>query len=44
LPKDMKEKGSLSHIQVHLSLSDTKANAWQSQISHYFPRIVYRCW
>ena len=35
LHKD-KEKGNLPHIQAHLSLPDTKANASQSQKSLHF--------
>jgi len=36
LHKDKKEKGSQPHIQAHLSLPDTKANASQSQKSLHF--------
>jgi len=37
LHKDKKEKGNPPHIQAHLSLPDTKANASQSQKSLHFP-------
>jgi hypothetical protein len=36
LHKEKKEKGSPPHIQAHLSLPDTKANASQSQKSLHF--------
>jgi len=36
LEKDKKEKGSPPHIQAHLSLPDTNANASQSQKSLHF--------
>ena len=36
LHKDKKEKGNPPHIQAHLSLPDTKANASQSQKSLHF--------
>ncbi len=36
LHKDKKEKESPPHIQAHLSLPDTKANASQSQKSLHF--------
>ena len=37
LHKDKKEKGSPPHMQAHLALPDTKANASQSQKSLHFP-------
>jgi len=36
LHKDKKEKGNPPHIQAHLSLPDTNANASQSQKSLHF--------
>jgi hypothetical protein len=36
LHKDKKENGNPPHIQAHLSLPDTKANASQSQKSLHF--------
>ena len=36
LHKDKKENGNPTHIQAHLSLPDTKANASQSQKSLHF--------
>ncbi|HNS29538.1 MAG TPA: hypothetical protein PKL52_03300 [Tenuifilaceae bacterium] len=36
LHKDKKENGNPSHIQVHLVLPDTQANASQSQKSLHF--------
>jgi len=37
LHKDKEEKGKPPHIQAHLSLPYTKANASQSQKSLHFP-------
>jgi len=36
LHKDIKENGNPPHIQAHLALPDTKANALQSQKSLHF--------
>jgi hypothetical protein len=43
LHKDKKEKEIPPHIQAHLSLPDTKANASQSQKSFHFADTHTEC-